>query len=223
MKNKLGKRFVELEEQLEKVGKTKFTRRSPINHRDTYYVDAEALTEWRIKAGNLLVKACGPESTHYQSFKIIEKKSGVWSNYYNTTYKPLRAIFRAAKEDFEGGYVVSIKSLIQAEVFESQLEQAEELLSSGYDLAAAVTAGVVLETGLRELCDRNSIPYGKLDKMNADLRKAGVYNKLQQKRITALADIRNSAAHGRVQDFKKEDVEMMIRDVTQFLSNYLTN
>lgn len=111
--------------------------------------------------------------------------------------------------------------MVQSEVFDNELEQAEELLKSGYHAAAAVIAGVVLETGLRELCTRQGIDHGKLEKMNADLAKAGVYNKLQLKRITALADIRNSAAHGKPDEFTKEDVKMMIRDVEQFLANQL--
>ena len=57
--------------------------------------------------------------------------------------------------------------------------------------------------------------------MNADLTKLGIYNKLQQKRITALADIRNSAAHGKPEDFSDDDVLMMIRDIEQFLAIYL--
>jgi hypothetical protein len=52
--------------------------------------------------------------------------------------------------------------------------------------------------------------------MNADLAKAGAYNSLVQKRITALAAIRNSAAHGRPQDFTKDDVAAMITDVERF-------
>ena len=54
-------------------------------------------------------------------------------------------------DDYKGGYLISIKNLIQADVFDSQLEQATELLSSGYKLAAAVIAGVVIETALRDL------------------------------------------------------------------------
>lgn len=106
-------------------------------------------------------------------------------------------------------------------MFSSELEQAAELLSSGYKLAAAVIAGVVLETGLREICDRHSIEHAKLDKMNSDLAKQGVYNRLQQKRITALADIRNSAAHGKPEEFTNEDVSLMIRDIEQFLANHI--
>ena len=95
------------------------------------------------------------------------------------------------------------------------------MLSNGYKLASAVICGVVLETALRDLCDSNSIPHGKLDTMNAQLAKSGIYNKLQQKRITAIADIRNSAAHGRPEEFTDLDVENMIRDVESFLLSYL--
>ena len=115
----------------------------------------------------------------------------------------------------------SVRSLIQAEVFEDELAQAQQLLDKGYYTAAAVIAGVVLETGIRELCDRHSIPHGKLDKMNADLARAGVYNVLQQKQITAMAAIRNSAAHGKPEEFNQQNVEGMIRDVRHFLAHYL--
>ena len=111
--------------------------------------------------------------------------------------------------------------LVQAEVFDSELEQANELLGSSYSIAAAVIAGVVLETALRELCYTEGISPGKLDKINADLAKAGVYNQLRQKRITALADIRNSATHGKPNKFTKQDVTNMIRDIGHFLANHL--
>ena len=133
------------------------------------------------------------------------------------------SIFIAFKHDYEKGYLTSIKTLIQAEVFETQLEQAEELLTSGYILASAVITGVVLETGIREICTRENISHGKLDKMNAELAKKGIYTKLQQKRITALADIRNSAAHGKQDAFTKDDVSKMIREVEDFLAKYLDN
>jgi hypothetical protein len=122
-------------------------------------------------------------------------------------------------EDYKGGFLTSLKHLIQADVFDSELEQAKELLTNGYKVAAAVI--VVLETTLRDLCTREGLPHSKLDKMNAALAKAGIYNKLQQKRITALADIRNSAAHGKPEEFSDEDVTNMIRDVEQFLANQL--
>ena len=82
-------------------------------------------------------------------------------------------------------------------------------------------AGVVLETTVRNLCTDRGIDHGKLDKMNADLAKAGAYNSLQQKRITAIAGIRNAAAHGDVEKFNPEDVKGMIDDVERFLTTTL--
>ncbi|MCW5692026.1 MAG: DUF4145 domain-containing protein [Pseudolabrys sp.] len=112
--------------------------------------------------------------------------------------------------------------LVQSDVFDSELEQAAELLSSGYMVPAAVVAGIVLETGLREMCADNGIVIGKIDKMNADLAKAGVYNKLVQKQITAIAAIRNSAAHGHGDQFREEDVAGMIKDVGRILASRAT-
>lgn len=60
----------------------------------------------------------------------------------------------------------------------------------------------------------------RLTQLNDDLAKGNVYNKLQQKQITALADIRNNAAHGNYDEFTKEDVERMISDIERFLLNY---
>lgn len=78
-----------------------------------------------------------------------------------------------------------------------------------------------METCLRNLCDRNNIPDAKLDKMNADLTKAGVYNTIMQKRITHLAAIRNSAAHGKTAEFSPEDVSAMIDEIERFLAQHL--
>lgn len=69
---------------------------------------------------NLLVTACGENSQHFIAFVEGEKARTMESIY--SIKKRLGAIFYAAKEDFEGGYLLSLKQLVQAEVFESELE-----------------------------------------------------------------------------------------------------
>ena len=215
----LKKRFAELEAQASQVESTR--RMQPgMNDKPTERVDAEALLAWGVKTKNLLASACGTASEHYTAFVAAEKYSTFAGNTVN--FGRARAVFLAAKEDFEGGYLNKVKNLIQAEVFESELDQARELLASGYHLAAAVVAGVVLETNIRDLCMCSSMPIGKLDKMNADLAKAGRYNALVQKRITALAAIRNSAAHGDIAAFKREDVLPMIDEVERLVAGWLS-
>jgi hypothetical protein len=213
------KRFAELQQQMEELLASKKPTYSNLLERNEINIDSNSLLEWTVKARSLLSKACGIESEHYKEFSENDS-TGLYGTYL-ATLESLRAIFLAAKEDYEGGYLKTTRSLIQAEVFDSELEQASALFQAGYKLPAAIVAGVVLETSLRELCDQEGLPHGKLDKMNADLAKEGKYNKLQQKRITALADIRNSAAHGKPQEFTDQDVLDMIRDVERFVAEYL--
>jgi hypothetical protein len=214
------KRFNEIGKDIQLIESTKYIQkkhfaRSTLTYK---YVDNDIFIKWKVQVKDLIVKLTNTESEYYKEFIKIENQENP-TNY--TKFIGLKGIFVAVKNDYTDGYLSSIKTLIQAEVFESQLEQSQELLDSGYKLASAVIAGIVLETGLREICIREEISQGKLDKMNADLAKKGVYNKLQQKRITALADIRNSAAHGKEEEFTKDDVVNMIREVEQFLANNL--
>ncbi|MFY4759044.1 DUF4145 domain-containing protein [Aliarcobacter butzleri] len=184
------------------------------------YVDLFKYTQWKLKVQNIIELTAGKNSTYLKKFSEIESVKYIAGQTYPHFIGQF-ALLNALKDDYENGFLVSLKSLVEADVFETELEQAKELLSNKYKLAAAVIAGVVLETALRSLCDKEKIPHGKLTKMNDDLTKAGVYNKFQQKNITALADIRNSAAHGKDSEFTHENVENMIRDIESFLATYL--
>ncbi|QDU58866.1 DUF4145 domain-containing protein [Aeoliella mucimassa] len=114
--------------------------------------------------------------------------------------------------------------LVHAEVFSDELEQADHFLASGYKTPAAVTAGVVLETTLRKLCEQtdNVEASEKLNKMNDDLAKANVYNKMRADQVRAWAKIRNSAAHGHPGEFEDGDVKLMIQGVRDFVANQLS-
>ena len=215
----LKRRFDELLVQLDKVEATKRAERD--QYFSGNYVDDSLFLGWRVKARNLLSQACGVGSEHYRQFEKTEKNNHLYSTNYDLALL-LRAVFVAAKEDYEGGYLKSVRRLVHAELFDNELEQARELQASGYKAAAVVIAGVVLETTLRTLCGDRNIPVGKLDKMNADLVKDGLYDKLVQKRITMLAHIRNKAAHGEPAGFSDDDVVDMIKQVERFVSDYPT-
>lgn len=176
--------------------------------------------EWKIKIKHLLKLICGINSIHYEAFLSAEKYQ-----FYDTNalvLNRLLPVIKATYDDLYNGFLITFKQIVQAEVFDSELEQAKSLLENGYKNATAVIAGVVLETAIKELCLNNNIDTErkKLTQLNDDLAKASVYNKLQQKQITALADIRNNAAHGNYDEFTKEDVERMISDIERFLLNY---
>ncbi len=220
MFKKFSERFEELSNEAEVISRTHQYVRTPWDDELIDKHDEDMGLTWKVKVKNLLAISCGENSQHYKEFlEVSEQKQFVvaWD-----IFKRQKAVFNAAKDDFQNGYLTSIRSLVQADIFDTELDQASELLKNGYKIAAAVIAGVVLETSLRDLCNQNNLPVGKLDKMNSDLAKLGLYNKLQQKRITTIADIRNSAAHGKPEEFTNSDVKAMIADIEGFLGSHLT-
>ena len=219
MPNLHARRFSELEDQLKQVEQSKHFE-SDLNGRPREYVDDQLLLNWRVKARSLLVNACGESSQHFKAFAEAEQTSMYTTNLH--TLIRVRAVFLAAREDYEGGYLSSVRNLVHAEVFENELEQASELLAAGFIAPAAVVAGVVLETALRNLCASHNLAPGSLDRMNADLAKAGAYNGLVQKRITALAAVRNSAAHGKTSEYSAADVKAMLPEVERLIGQFLS-
>jgi len=206
------KRFAELEAKSREIESKK--TKGEVG----YHVDSAAIKGWGTSVLNLLGNAFGRDGDHYKEFqKHLSKFMG-----YDYEYDYLVGIFLAAKEDYEGGYLFRMTSLIKAEVFEDTLEQAEALASATYKDAACVVNGVALELALKELCTKNEIEHGKADRMNTDLCKKGVYNLAKQKQITAWLDLRNKAAHGDWGAYNAQDVKLMLEGVRAFVGDFLS-
>jgi hypothetical protein len=179
-------------------------------------------TRFRTEAMNLIRRSCGQDSDHYRELKRLAdtKETSTNSRFFSHCF----GVVEAAKRDFDSGLLFDMRRLISAEILGDFIEQAEVLLANGYHVPAASLAGAILEDTLRKLCDKHSIPIPtstKIDSLNAELVRAGIYDKLVQKRITALADIRNNADHGHFEKFKVEDVEDMVKWVRSFTADYL--
>ena len=134
-------------------------------------------------------------------------------------------ILKALKSDYEAGHLEAIHELIHADVFADFLEMADYLLEEGYKDPAAVFAGGVIEEHLRKLCQKNIIEimknishYRKADSLNAELAGANVYSKLDQKSVTAWLDLRNKAAHGKYDEYTKDQVALMVQSILDFIS-----
>ena len=192
---------------------------------DDYYGSdhtlAQRVSQWTISCGNLLDRVFGSSSPYYIEFSEC-RGAGLEKSYiFNLALGALKA----AADDYKHGFLFEVRNIVAAEVFDEFLEQAEYLLGVGYQGPAAVIAGSVLEDGLRKLCQRRNIALSakpKLDTMNADLYKAGAYNLLTQKKITALADIRNNAAHGQWDQFTARDVDDMVQAVRSIMAQHFT-
>jgi hypothetical protein len=172
--------------------------------------------QFRAEVENLVNKVCGTGSAHASSLKQIVDKSYSFANIYG--------VLKAAYQDYEDGFLIELKRLVRADLLDDFLSQAEMLLDQGYHIAAASLAGAVLEDPLRKLCDVNSITYPdktKIDILNVELAKKDIYEKLIQKEITAKADLRNNADHGKFAEVREADVKDMVRWIRRFVTERL--
>lgn len=137
-----------------------------------------------------------------------------------------RGILKAIKNEIEGGWLITMKGLISAEILSDFIEMSDHLLKEGYKDAASVMIGSVLEEHLRQLCTKNAIPTSdpktgrpkKADLLNSELGNTAIYNKLDQKNVTAWLDLRNKAAHGNYGEYNQQQVEFMLHAVTEFMT-----
>jgi hypothetical protein len=213
----LAKRFQELDDKADALLKKKefkFQGQSGTNY---FTISSADFKGWATSVLSLLQRVFGESSIHYQNLHDHYKSF----DGYSSKLEECRAILQAAREDYEGGYLLDYRGIVQAEVFDQVLEQAGELLRAGYKDAACVVVGVALETTLKELCTKKGLAHGKLDRMNADHCKAGTYNMGMQKQITAWAERRNKAAHGEWGTYTQADVEDFIRGVNRLIGDFL--
>lgn len=140
-----------------------------------------------------------------------------------TRVDELAGLLVALREEIDAGYLANVATLVEANVFADFLEMASELLDKGYKDPAAVLVGSVIEEHLRSLAVSAQVSVEsdgkpvKADKLNADLVKAGEYEKGDQKQITAWLNLRNDAAHGHFDKYDEQRVGLMIEGVRGFV------
>jgi len=217
MKTIQEKLLERINQLLEKAERVKATHKPSPSGIPTF-LDSGLFFEWKSNVGNLIILIAGKDSVYYQNF-IARVKSEFLAHVDVGI-----GILRALKEDIEQGYLTNIKNLVVAEMFTDFLDMAEHLLENGYKDPAASLTGAVLENGLRKIAEKNNISVkhdDNISSLNQKLGDKGVYNRLVQKQIQAWEAIRNSADHGKFNDYKSDDVKLMLEGVKKFLIEYL--
>lgn len=160
-------------------------------------------------------------SQYVEAMRGLLKEYGAGSSYV-TLY--IAGVLSALRDAYALNYLEGVAELIHADVFSDFVEMAEYLLSEGYKDPAAVIIGSVLEEHLRQLCVKTGVPTTiagkakKADQLNADLAGRSVYTKLDQKSVTSWLDLRNKAAHGKYNEYTKDQVALLIQGVQNFMT-----
>lgn len=128
--------------------------------------------------------------------------------------------------NIQNDYLKGLEEDIYGDVLSDFLEMSAHLVEK-YKDAAAVMAGSTFEIHLKKLCDKNDIDilnkdgrHKKADLLNAELAKADVYTKLDQKNITAWLGLRNYVAHGEYSKYDEGQVRLLIDGVRYFITRH---
>lgn len=187
------------------------------------YVEKEIFSNFKTASLSCVENLYGKEHSYYTEFEYAVKgpiPSCVQSG---------RGILKAIKTEIEGNWFFSVRRLVTAEIFSDFMEMAKYLIDEKYHIPSAVMLGSILEEHLKQLAVKNNIILDsinnkgdtipkKADTINAELTAVGVYNKLDQKQVTAWLDLRNKAAHGKYGEFTAEQVSLFYNSLLDFLN-----
>lgn len=133
-------------------------------------------------------------------------------------------ILKAARRRFESS-LFEIRQLLQADLFDTEIDAAQELLRNGFSRAAGAIAGVVLEAHLKQVCADHAIVLRTskptLAVLNDALKDASTITVPQWRYNQHLADIRNQCNHARGGDPDVDDIKDLIEGVRKVLKTIL--
>lgn len=122
-------------------------------------------------------------------------------------------ILNSARERFKSS-LFDIKEILQADIYDSELETAKELNKKGFTRAAGAVAGVVLEKHLAHVCSIHQIKIKKANPSISDyyqaLKDNDVIDVATWRFIQHLGDIRNLCDHHKDREPKKDEVDEYI-------------
>jgi hypothetical protein len=127
-----------------------------------------------------------------------------------------RSILSAISQRFESS-LFDIKALVQADLFDFQIDAARELAKHGFDRSAGALAGVVLEKHLSEVCSNHAIAVHKSHPTIADfndaLKNGAVIDVPIWRGIQRLGDIWNLCDHSKNREPTAEEINELIDGV----------
>lgn len=125
-------------------------------------------------------------------------------------------ILQSAYRRFESS-LFDIKQLVQADIFDSEIDAARELHKKGFLRGAGAVAGVILEKHLGQVCDNHNILVRKKNPKISDyndlLKKNDVIETPTWRFIQRLADLRNLCDHNKKKEPTQEEVIELIDGV----------
>lgn len=135
-------------------------------------------------------------------------------------FRQQRNILKSARKRFESS-LFDIRQLVQADLFDSELDAARVLVKNHFARGAGAMAGVVLEKHLAQVASNHSLSQKKknpgINDWSQLLKDNGVIGVPLWRRIQSLADTRNLCSHDKQKEPSKDDVTELIDGVEKII------
>ena len=146
----------------------------------------------------------------YETKKIVGKDAAT------PRFQQQLNILKSAQGRFESS-LFDIKQLLQADLFDSELDAAKELNKKGFTRGAGAVAGVVLEGHLAQVCENHKLAATKKNPTISDfndlLKSNNVVETSAWRFIQHLGDLRNKCDHQKGNDPSEEEIGEFIEGV----------
>lgn len=183
------------------------------------FVDSRKYQEWATGCLNLLQKVFGEKNLYYRNFQGIYSK--IISIVYKESFDNCRAIFDAAREEYQSGALTEIGLFLDHAVMEYLAAKTSEYLRQGQKETACILAWVLLEQALKLLCLRKGIPEGTVEQMNQALYEAKAYQVGTQQRVKDWCCMKEDFITCQGEKYRTADVDDMLRGVRRFIAKEL--
>jgi hypothetical protein len=135
-------------------------------------------------------------------------------------FKTQLQILKSAKKRFESS-LFDIKQLIQADLFDSEIETAKELNKKGFIRAAGIICGVILEKHLDQVCQNHKIAVHKknpaISDLNEQLKNNESIDVATWRFIQHLGDLRNKCGHNKSEEPTTNEVNDLINGTEKII------
>lgn len=135
-------------------------------------------------------------------------------------FKQQLSIVKAARSTLESS-LLNLTTILQADLFDSEIESAKALAKARYFRAAGAVCGVVIEKHLKQVCANHSLKPKKrnptISDFNQLLKDEDVISVPDWRFIQHLTDIRNVCDHAKGKEPSKQEIDDLLAGTAKIL------
>ena len=162
----------------------------------------------------------GTNSPHTRNFQKLYDNYRGWKDDLPNAV----GVFRAAKEDYEGGYIFNRERIHSGEIISDFVALAKMALQEGNKDVSAVLASAALEDTLKRYARENSLVVDDKDMQEVvgALKSKGLVSGAQKSLLDTMPKLRNYAMHANWDKLTNSDVGSIIGFIEQFLLSHFS-